>query len=187
MKRLFSNKFSLIVIALLLNSSLVYADCRPGVFSLPKLKEVQVKEVSVILHDKTGCNYIFQSSLQDKRVSYPAGLYEPVLLMGQIAKRLNSQLSVTRTVMVIAESKVPLTGTGKLVSLNLVEAPVVSINQILEKLGSRRKIGGSKEAKLTIDLYDVPLDDVVTLLELSWPINSRPKADDTNTVTKSVQ
>lgn len=173
MKTLFSNRYRFqlqnnVFFALCfiqIHSVGALADCRPGKFHLEPILEMPAKQLSQVLHDKTGCNFIFHPSYLDNKFSIVKGDYLPVTLINQLAKQLKSEVSVARTVLIVAPTKLPLKGTGKLVSLDLVDAPVDSVNQIIKKLGSEKTIAGAKESKLTISLYDVPLDDLATILE----------------------
>ena len=142
------------------------ADCRPGRFSLEEINEMPTKQLMQVLHDKTGCNFIFSKDYRTKKHSLPEGKYQPVELMTRLAKQLNAQLSFARTVLVIAPQKLTLIGTGKLVSVDLVDAPIESVNQIIRKLGSGSVMVEGTGGKISASLYDVPLDDLVGLLEL---------------------
>jgi hypothetical protein len=142
------------------------ADCKPGVFHLGAITSMPINTLASTLHDKTGCNFIFHPSLSDKSISLPEADYQPVTLTNQLGKQFGAEVSLARTVLIIAPKKITLKGTGKLVSLNLVDAPVKSVNQILKKLGSKNLITQSEDKKITTSLYDVPLDDLSIILEM---------------------
>lgn len=134
-----------------------------------------IRQLAELLHDKTGCNFIFDPSLLDNKLSITEGNYQPVSLIYQLAKRLKSEVSVARTVLAVSPTKLILQGTGKLVSVDLHEAKIASVNQLIKKLGSDRVIAGDTDSKLTISLYDVPLDDLASILEFQLNPPSSPE------------
>ena len=171
MTAIFENKYTLLLLCMLFPWQLTggigdaWAECKLGAFHLDAVTDMPIKQLAQTLHDKTGCNFIFSKSFLEKKLTIVGGDFKPVSLINQLAKRLKAEVSTTPTVLLISPKKLTLKGTGKLVTVELADAPIDAVNQIINKLGSENMITEKTGSKITVSLYDVPLDDLVTLLE----------------------
>jgi hypothetical protein len=163
------NTFQYFLLTILLGRQSALAECRKTAISFENQNQSATIEASAlgsVLSHLTGCNFIFEPGLEKKLIQNPQRRVELKDLVKQVATQLEATLSSNQSAYVFAKSKVELKATGRLVSLELNNSPISSVNKILKKLGTQTLINDQNDRKISASLQDIPLDDLVTILNL---------------------
>lgn len=154
-----------VAIVVILSTSPSFAACRGEVLSPIPIKTLG--DLAAHIQDETGCNVVIGKELGNKELTPLANKDSVKNILTKVAEQVGAKIEETTSTFVLIpkEKELKLKKTGRLVSVELREALPSAVNIVLKRLGSKDEMPGS--AKVNAKLYDVPLDDLVTLLSLS--------------------
>ncbi len=136
------------------------AECRLEEVTLESSGPVKVHALAQTLGELTGCNFIFEPGLEERTVELSLQSRPLLVVTQEIARSLGVRLVYKRTLFVFSKTKQRLSGTGRLVSFELKNAPLRSVNQILSDLGIPQLNNPDLGQTVSTSLRDVPANDL---------------------------